>query len=191
MPMKDAATTKHKIQAAGLKLFVQKGVSETTTRDLARDAGIAEGTLYRHYLSKDELVADLFATHYAAYAGRLEMLEQRETGFGAKLRAMIADVCRLYDSDPTLFRFLLLTQHQAMPRLPADFSGPVDVVHRVVAAAIAAGELPPGDAELATAMVLGLVLQPAAAIVYGRLAPPMMRYADAVIAACERALGVA
>jgi len=186
--MKDAAATKLKIQAAGLKLFVEQGVAETTTRDLARVAGIAEGTLYRHYASKDELIADLFATHYAAYARRLDELLAPETGFRRKLRVMITDVCRLYDSDPTLFRFLLLTQHRAMPRLPADFSGPVDVVHGLAAAAIAAGEIRVDDSELATAMILGLVLHPATAIVYGRLAPPMARFAEAIIAASERAL---
>jgi len=69
--MRDGSATRRLIQQAALELFVAKGVGETTVRDLARAAGIAEGTLYRHYASMDALVWELFSTNYAAFARRL------------------------------------------------------------------------------------------------------------------------
>lgn len=186
--MKDGTATKLRIQAAGLKLFVEKGVAETTTRDLAHDAGVAEGTLYRHYISKEELIADLFASHYQAYARRLSEIERGQDATRGKLAAMITDVCRLYDSDTTLFRFLLLTQHDAMPRLPANLESPVMVLRRVVAAGAERGELRPLDVDLMAAMILGIILQPATAMVYGQLAPPLARFAPTLITAVERAI---
>jgi AcrR family transcriptional regulator len=43
------------ILTAALPLFARKGFAETTTKDLARAAGISEPLLYRHFASKEEL----------------------------------------------------------------------------------------------------------------------------------------
>jgi AcrR family transcriptional regulator len=186
--MRDGSATRTLIRAAALDLFVAKGVAETTVRDLARAAGIAEGTLYRHYPSMEALVGELFATNYAAFARRIAAAQAGRAGFRARLAAVVAEFCRFFDAEPALFRFLMLVQHQALPRVANDDDNPVELVHRLVAEAEAAGEIarqPPG---LAAGMVLGLLLQPAFGLVYGRLAPPFAQYADAIAAACLRAL---
>jgi AcrR family transcriptional regulator len=188
--MRDGAGTRHRIQHCALALFVAQGVSETSVRDLAAAAGIAEGTLYRHYASKDELVADLFGRNYAAFAGQLRTALDRRSTFAGQLSAIIAEVCRFFDEDPTLFRFLLLVSHQALPRFPDGVANPVDVVKGAVAAAMEAGEIPPGDPELATALLLGLLLQPATSVVYGRLAGPLSAHAGAITHAAARTLGL-
>lgn len=187
-PVKSANTTKAKIQTAALRLFVEKGITEATIRDLAGGAGIAEGTIYRHYASKEELVSDLFEVNYFAYGRRLNELQQRQSGFHAKLKVMIADICRLFDTDPTMFRFLLLVQHQALPTLPKSPNSPVDVLHNVVAGAVKSRELRIKNADLATAIALGIVLQPATFAIYERLSGPLSRHVAAITEACLRAL---
>ena len=72
------ASTIARIKDVALRLMVEKGVAETTIRDLAREAGVAEGTLYRHYASKEDMVRDLFREHYAEFARRLERLTKQE-----------------------------------------------------------------------------------------------------------------
>lgn len=186
--MKDVTSTKSKIQTTALRLFVEKGINEATIRDLAREAGIAEGTIYRHYVSKEELVSDLFELNYFAYGRRLNELQEKESGFRAKLRVMIADICQLFDTDPTMFRFLLLVQHQALPTLPKSPESPVDVLRKVVAEAVKFRELRIKNADLATAIVLGIVLQPATFAIYERLSGSLSRHATAITEACLRAL---
>ena len=51
------------------------------------------------------------------------------------------------------------------------------------------GEIPKGDNELAAAMVLGVVLQTAVFVVYGRLPRPLSAQVDALAAAAWRLLG--
>lgn len=185
--MRDGSQTRQKIHQAALDLFVRQGVTETSVRDLAQAAGIAEGTLYRHYASKDDLVADLFVSNYAAFAARLCALRAID-GLRARLDALAAEVFGLHDADPTLFRFLLLVQHQALPRTGDGDDNPVSVLHGMIAEAIAEGEVTITESRLATAMVLGLLLQPATAVVYGRLDGPLLPFAPTIAAACWRAL---
>ncbi|CAA7613722.1 putative transcriptional regulator, TetR family [Magnetospirillum sp. LM-5] len=186
--MRDGRATKLRIHDAALTLFVTKGVTETSVRDLAQAAGIAEGTLYRHYASKDDLVADLFASNYAAFARRLAELGRPIVGFRARLAALVAELFRFHDDNPTLFRFLLLVQHQALPRVHDGEDNPVSVLHSLVEQGIRDGEVTLTDAALGTAMILGLMLQPATAIVYGRLDAPLSRFTDTIANACWRAL---
>jgi len=182
--MRDGKATRQRIHDAALTLFVAKGVTETSVRDLAQLAGIAEGTLYRHYASKDDLVADLFATNYAAFAQRLSELDSPPLPLRQRLAALVGEICRFHDANPTLFRFLLLVQHQALPRVGQDQDNPVAVLRSMVEDGLGKGEIPAADPALATAMVLGLILQPATALVYGSLTAPLSRYAPDIADAC-------
>ncbi len=181
--------TRTKLHAISLRLFVEKGVSDTSVRDIAQGCGIAEGTLYRHYASKDDLVQDLFASNYAAFGRTLDELQRRHDGYYVKLEAMIGAFCRLFDDNPLLFRFLLLVQHQSLPKLAPGRDSPVQVVRDVIAAAHRAGQVGLRNPDLASGIVIGVVLQPAVLIVYGRLAPPFSRYAGELAQACWRAIG--
>lgn len=187
--MRDGAKTKQRIHAAALDLFVSKGVAETTVRDLAKAAGIAEGTLYRHYASMNDLVHDLFASHYAAFAHRLEEVQAGRSGFVARMEAVVVEFCRFFDAEPVLFRFLMLVQHQTLPGIANNADNPVEVVHALIAQAMEEGEVARRPVGLAAAMVLGLLLQPAFGLVYGRLAPPFSQYAEAITTACLTVLG--
>ncbi|MCH9008415.1 helix-turn-helix transcriptional regulator, partial [candidate division KSB1 bacterium] len=51
---------KSEVTDAALALFMKKGIKGTTTRDIALRAGIAEGTIYRHFESKAKLAEIIF-----------------------------------------------------------------------------------------------------------------------------------
>ncbi|MFZ3131530.1 MAG: TetR/AcrR family transcriptional regulator [Desulfosporosinus sp.] len=44
------------ILEAGLKIFAEKGYNGSTTAEIARAAGVAEGTIFRHFTTKKELL---------------------------------------------------------------------------------------------------------------------------------------
>jgi AcrR family transcriptional regulator len=185
--MRDGTATRERIEQTAMGLFVAQGVSETTIRDIAQGAGVAEGALYRHYPGKDELIHALFSRHYAAFARRLDALQTTVRHSRDKLAMMIEECCRVFDEDPVLFRFLLLVQHQSLQRV-AGPETPVEVVHQVIVQGIARGEIPKTDADLATALVMGIILQPATFKTYGRLPGPMLPLAARLTAACWHVL---
>jgi AcrR family transcriptional regulator len=185
--MRDGTATRERIEQTAMALFVSQGVTETTIRDIAQGAGIAEGALYRHYRSKDELIHALFSRHYAAFAQRLDQLQASRRATREKLEAMIVECCRVFDEDPVLFRFLLLVQHHSLQRIEGPGS-PVEVVRAVLAQGMAQGEIPTEDSDLVTALVMGLIIQPATFKTYGRLPGPMLPLAGRLAAACWHVL---
>jgi AcrR family transcriptional regulator len=54
--------TRTKILQAGLQLFARQGYDGTTTRDLAKLAGVAEGTLFRHFANKKAILIEVATT---------------------------------------------------------------------------------------------------------------------------------
>lgn len=52
--------TKKAILAAALKLFAEKGFYKTSTRAISRKAGIAEGTLFNYFETKEDLALYFF-----------------------------------------------------------------------------------------------------------------------------------
>ena len=181
-------SAKHRIEDAALALFARKGVHETSIRDIAAAAGVSEGALYRHYAGKDEMVAALFAERYAALARTLEALAAGP-GFAARLRAVIEGLCALHDREPDVFNFMLVVQHEQLPRYDNDGGSPVDALRRLIEAGIAAGDVTVRDPDLATALVLGIVVQTATLKLYGRITRPMGALAPTLADAALRALG--
>jgi AcrR family transcriptional regulator len=188
MPRHRFTDTRDRIEKAAIRLFVEKGVTETSVRDIARAVDISEGALYRHFVSKDALVWAIFERHYVAFAGRLEALAEAETTARHKLAAMIRGFCLAHDEDPMLFRFLLFVQHGQLSRLAPGTPTPVDAVRAVIARGIASKEIPDQPADVATALVFGIVLQPVTFAAYGRLPSTMSSMSDRLVTAAWAAV---
>jgi len=52
--------TRQRLVRAAFELFLTRGYHDTTTAQIARKAGVAEGTIYRHFASKQQLLNELF-----------------------------------------------------------------------------------------------------------------------------------
>ncbi|RIM94807.1 TetR/AcrR family transcriptional regulator [Staphylococcus shinii] len=56
--------TRNKIHSAAIKLFAKKGYAATSVKDIAEEARISTGLMYRHYQKKEDLFNELVT--YAA-----------------------------------------------------------------------------------------------------------------------------
>ena len=188
MPRHRFSNTRERIEEAATKLFVQRGITETSVRDITREVGISEGALYRHFESKDDLVWQTFEQGYTSFARELDSLAAGQQRAKEKIGAMIRGFCRAHDNNPTLFNFLVFVQHGQLSKLAEDAPTPVTVMRSVIVRAIQDGEIPAQDPDLATALVLGAVLQPATFAAYGRIALKLEPVSDRLVAAAWAAV---
>ena len=187
---------KSKVDRVAVELFAQRGVDGVAIADIATAAGVSQGALYRYYRSKEALADALFADAYRRTGEELAAIRAAQPGFAARIAAMVAHFCALYDADPALFRFLLLAQHALLPRLGDEPAAPIAAIEAAVADAVAVGEIAPVDAALAAAAIMGIVLQAALFHVYHRIAgaltpraPALARAAIAAVAALASGTG--
>lgn len=54
------AEAQERLERAALRVFARAGYSRATVRDVAREAGVAQGLLYNYYRSKHDLLAAVF-----------------------------------------------------------------------------------------------------------------------------------
>ena len=166
--MGKAEDTKARIERAALTLFVARGVAETTTKEIAMAASIAEGTIYRYFPSKEQLALDLFLRHHQGLAEALAEAQRPAKGLRAKIEAIVRCYCEWADRDWTLFAYHLLNQHSFLIQVPDGMANPVTVVRDVISQAMKAGEIPKRNVDLAAASAIGVVMQAATYKVYGR-----------------------
>ncbi|MCW5770693.1 MAG: TetR/AcrR family transcriptional regulator [Rhodospirillaceae bacterium] len=180
--------TRQTILDEALRLFVEQGFTETTTRDIADASGISEGAIYRHFKSKDEIGWELFHDSYAVMADRLGELVEAAPDFAGAMQAIIADLCRLFDDEPFRFRYLLLAQHNFLHRVTAKMKSPIKVLRGLIERGIAEGAVGVKDAALATSFAQGPLLFTAQSVVYRTVKPPLARLADEIYGATMRAI---
>ena len=65
-------STREKLLRAALTLVAREGFPAATTAAIAETAGVAEGTLYRHFSSKDDLLIEAYRVMKAEMAAAVE-----------------------------------------------------------------------------------------------------------------------
>jgi AcrR family transcriptional regulator len=184
--MLDTHTPKERIKREAMRLFVEHGVDAVSMRDIADAAGLKAPSLYAHFRSRDDLIADLFFASYSEYGRRLAEAAASPGGFHHQLETMVRSICRLHAQDELLFNFLLLTQHGFLRQLPESANNPVEIICRWVAAAIASGEIPAANPTLVAGAIIGVIVQNATFRLYGRLDHGLADHADEIVTLCRK-----
>ena len=73
------------IFAASVHLFLKKGFTETTMREIATAAGIGKSTLYDYYQSKDEILTSYYENELRRITERAQKINQQDLSNTKKL----------------------------------------------------------------------------------------------------------
>lgn len=107
--MKQAELTRQRLVRAAFELFTTRGYHLTTTPLIAKKAGVAEGSIYRHFTGKQHLLNELYRAA-ARWAVRLvKGIDQG--GARDKLAAVARGLVDGAARDPAVVRLLLLVPH--------------------------------------------------------------------------------
>jgi len=164
-------TTKARLERAALTQFAERGVDAVTTRAIVAAAGVAEGSLYRHFRGKEALAEALYFAIHEKLGRLVHEAGSAHRHINDQVRAIVVGYCQTADDDWSLFCYHLMMTHRFLPGSKSkrrDRKNPVAAAEAIITAAMKCGEIKKGDAALVAAMALGVVLQAALHKAYGR-----------------------
>ncbi len=162
-------TAKARIERAALVLFSQNGVDAVSTREIAGAAQVAEGSIYRHFKSKEVLAEALFEAIHSRLFDLVETALEDADSFEDAVTRVVGVYCEAADDDPALFEYHLIHMFRFGRTDREGRPDPVSLIAQAIARAMESGDCPQGDPELKAATALGVVLQPAAHRMAGRI----------------------
>jgi AcrR family transcriptional regulator len=176
--------TKELIERAALKLFVERGVAETSIKDIARDAGVSQGAMYNHYDSKEELAWLLFSDNFTEIGADLRQIAREESDLRSKLRSITTYIFNRYDRDPTLISYCFLVRHMHLMQVRTRMGNPYLVIRSIIEGETRRQNIRPQELEVASSLVTGAIMQMIDMRIYGSLKGSLAQHANAVADAC-------
>jgi AcrR family transcriptional regulator len=148
--------TKTKISNAALSLFIKKGIKGATVREISKRARIAEGTIYRHFKSKNDLALRLFLVHLESFRKRLADSVSNSSSPRDKLETLIKTFFEFAREKPEAYSYIMVGHHTELKNVPRGTLKPKDVFVDVIRDGIEKGEFRDIDEELGAALIIGM-----------------------------------
>lgn len=128
MPRKDTqnremrAATRKAVLASAMQLFAENGYPHTTTREIARKAGISTGLMYHYFSGKESLLRAVF-DHSMETLSVSFTESYRESPPGEQLANLLRTIFRLLAGDEPFWGlfYALRAQPEVMRILGEDF----------------------------------------------------------------------
>jgi len=99
--------TRQLILAAARRLFAQKGMEESTIRDIARDAGVSPASVVVHFKSKTALLEEALKGDIEMALSELVASMPENSDLLDRLLHLAKGFFRLYDQNRNLYRALI------------------------------------------------------------------------------------
>lgn len=103
-----------RIHKAALAVFAQCGFHETTVAEIARQAGVAKGTVYLYFASKADILIDVFRRYLDEMLDFVDGLLDSKMEAPEILAAFVEKQKALLQEEPNLIRVLTRRSLQAL-----------------------------------------------------------------------------
>ena len=178
--MARATDAKTAIELAALRLFVERGIAETSIKEVARAAKVSQGAMYNHYVSKDELAWELFNRNFSEIGHALRHLAQEHDDLEDQFRAMVRYVFQRFDEDWLLVTYVFSARHHHLRRVNRKMGNPYVAFRNVISRAMKRRQIPQQDLDLAASLVTGAIIQVIDTRIFGRIGGSLPEHADHV-----------
>src|SRR6202521_5985536 len=99
--MRDPDKPQQIIEAA-VRVFARRGYYNSRVSDIAREAGIAAGTIYLYFKTKDDILVTLFRDKMAEFVGTLRKAIAGEADAASKIRRLVSLHFTILEENPDL-----------------------------------------------------------------------------------------
>ena len=139
--MTPAASAHDRLLDATIEAAAIHGLSKLSVGDVAKHAGLSRQTLYKHFASKDALVAAAVLRESHTMVAAIVAAAERHDDIESALEAGILTTLLLTREHPLLDRLIRTEPEALLPLLLSD-AGPVTMAVRSVVEAIVATRVP-------------------------------------------------
>jgi TetR/AcrR family fatty acid metabolism transcriptional regulator len=133
----DKQDKRERILRAAVKVFARKGFYATRVSEIAKAAGVADGTIYLYFENKDDVLISLFEDRITRLIGVLEGEMAKIEGFEPRFRRIVELQLGLLDGQRDLAEVVTVNLRQSTRLLKLHatplFTKYLDVLARVVA----------------------------------------------------------
>jgi AcrR family transcriptional regulator len=167
----DDSRAKRALLESALRMFVRGGLSETSVRAVAEDAGVSNPAIFKFFSGRDELAQCVFDRCYERLAEALEA-PAAVRGYEARARAIALAATRFMDQELDAFLFVTEELRRFWPQVPPALRR--RSILRVVEGLFALGEeegrvSPDHHRGLLVATTIGLFAQLGRGIYFGEI----------------------
>ena len=159
-PKRDGEATRQKLHRAALDLYTTVGFRGTTTPMIAERAGVAEGTIYRHFTGKEHLLNEIYrgAQRWATRQIK-DMESDKALKPGERLIRFARSLADAAERDPAVVRMLFYPHDDTHLDEKSRESARelAEALQQVVAMGKSDGIVRPGPAELWASVWFALV----------------------------------
>jgi TetR/AcrR family transcriptional regulator, fatty acid metabolism regulator protein len=184
--MRDPGKPQQIIDAA-IRVFARTGFYNSRVSDIAREAGIASGTIYLYFKTKDEILVTLFRDKMAEWVEFVRGAIASEPDPVAKLRRLVALHFSVLEANPDLAEVVQVELRQGQKFFRGasahEVSAYFTLIGGVLEEGIANGQIRRDvPVKLATKMLFGAMDQVATSWVLGKRAYRLSDAAEPVAA---------
>lgn len=182
--MRDPDKPQQIIEAA-VRVFARKGYYNSRVSDIAREAGIAAGTIYLYFKTKDDILVTLFRDKMAEFVDSLRKAIAGERDAASKVRTLVRLHFSLLEKDPELAEVLQVELRQGQKFFRAASGQEIGAYFALIGSVLGEGV---GEGrfrsslsvKVATKMLFGAMDQMATSWVLGKRGYRLADTADAV-----------
>jgi AcrR family transcriptional regulator len=145
--------------AATAELLAEQGYAACSIAAVASRAGVAAGTVYRHFDSKTDLVAEVFRTVVGREVAAVRAAVEAEHAVDGRMAALVQTFAGRALKSPRL-AYALLTEpvDPVVDELRLDFRIAFrDIAARAIAEGVRTAALPPQNPEIVAAALVGAI----------------------------------
>jgi TetR/AcrR family transcriptional regulator, fatty acid metabolism regulator protein len=170
---------------AAIRVFARHGYYNSRVSDIAREAGVASGTIYLYFKTKDDILVRLVREKMAEWVAFLRQATADLPDAAAKLRRLVTLHLTMLEANPDLAEVLQVELRQGHKFLRGgsahEITAYFTLIGSVLEEGMAGGRIRPDlSVKLATKMLFGAMDQVATSWVLGKRRYRLADTADAV-----------
>ena len=158
--------TKRKIFETSMKLFAKKGYDATSIEDITATVGVAKGTLYYHFSSKEEIFNFLIEEGIKLLQNSIDIKTAKYTNYIDKIKAIVLIQIKIiikYEDIITILLSQFLGNEARNQKCREQIFEYINKIEEIVKEGIERGEIKKGDSKVIASEIYGLIVS---ALVY-------------------------